>query len=145
MTATDSTSTASRPPVLYLSHGAPPLADDETWTAELAAWSDDLPRPSSILVVSAHWELAPTAVSATSGDVPLFYDFWGFPQHYYEVTYDAPGAPELARSVAGLLSGAGETLHQDPDARARPRRLRAARGDVPRRRRAGGAALDADT
>ena len=114
MTATDTGSTASRPPVLYLSHGAPPLADDETWTAELAAWSDELARPSSILVVSAHWELAPTAVSATSGDVPLFYDFWGFPQHYYEVTYDAPGAPDLARSVARLLSGAGETLHQDP-------------------------------
>ena len=75
---------------------------------------DDLPRPSSILVVSAHWELAPIAVSATTGDVPLLYDFWGFPQRYYEVTYDAPGAPELARSVAGLLSGAGETLHQDP-------------------------------
>ena len=66
MTATDTASTASRPPVLYLSHGAPPLADDATWTAELAAWSDDLPRPSSILVVSAHWELAPTAVSATT-------------------------------------------------------------------------------
>ena len=46
--------------------------------------------------------------------MPLLYDFWGFPQRYYEVTYDAPGAPELARSVAGLLSGAGETLHQDP-------------------------------
>jgi 4,5-DOPA dioxygenase extradiol len=105
---------SSRQPVLYLSHGAPPLADDATWTAELAAWSSDLPRPSSVLVVSAHWELAPIAVSATSGDVPLYYDFWGFPQHYYEVTYASPGAPELARSVAGLLAGAGETLHQDP-------------------------------
>ena len=109
-----STTAADRAPVVYLSHGAPPLADDPHWTAELAAWSDDLPRPSAILVVSAHWELAPIAVSATTGDVPLLYDFWGFPQRYYEVTYDAPGAPELARSVAGLLSGAGETLHQDP-------------------------------
>src|SRR5580765_2674875 len=45
---------------------------------------------------------------------PLTYDFWGFPQRYYEVTYAAPGAPELARSVAGLVAGAGETLHQDP-------------------------------
>jgi len=114
MTATDTASTSSRQPVVYLSHGAPPLADDATWTAELAAWSDDLARPSSILVVSAHWELAPMAVSATTGDVPLLYDFWGFPPRYYEVTYDAPGAPELARSVAGLLAGAGETLHQDP-------------------------------
>ncbi|HEU5454937.1 MAG TPA: class III extradiol ring-cleavage dioxygenase [Nocardioides sp.] len=109
-----STTAADRAPVVYLSHGAPPLADDAQWTAELAAWSDDLPQPSAILVVSAHWELAPMAVSATTGDVPLLYDFWGFPQRYYEVTYDAPGAPELARSVAGLLSGAGETLHQDP-------------------------------
>ena len=117
MTTADTTTTTptlTRQPVVYLSHGAPPLADDARWTAELAAWSDDLPRPSAILVVSAHWELAPTTVSATSGDVPLYYDFWGFPQRYYEVTYDAPGAPELARSVAGLLSGAGETLHQDP-------------------------------
>ncbi len=103
-----------RMPVLYLSHGAPPLADDTTWTAELAAWSRDLPRPSSILMVSAHWEQAPVSVSATSGEAPLVYDFWGFPQRYYEVTYDAPGAPELAGSVAGLLGSTGETLHQDP-------------------------------
>ena len=109
-----SSTATDRPPVLYLSHGAPPLADDATWTAELADWSRGLARPTSILVVSAHWEHAPIAVSATSGDVPLLYDFWGFPQKYYEVTYDAPGAPDLARSVAGLLDAAGETLHQDP-------------------------------
>ncbi len=105
---------SARMPVLYLSHGAPPLADDERWTAELAAWSAGLRRPESILMVSAHWEQAPVAVSATSGEVPLTYDFWGFPRRYYDVTYDAPGAPGLARSVAGLLAGAGETLHQDP-------------------------------
>ncbi len=109
-----STSVAAHQPVLYLSHGAPPLADDATWTTELAHWSTDLPKPSSILIVSAHWEQAPVTVSATSGDVPLTYDFWGFPQRYYDVTYAAPGAPELARSVAGLLAGAGERLHQDP-------------------------------
>ena len=108
------TTTTDRMPVLYLSHGAPPLADDATWTAELAGWSRELPRPRSILMVSAHWEQAPVSVSATSGEVPLVYDFWGFPQRYYEVTYAAPGAPDLARSVAGLLGGAGETLHQDP-------------------------------
>ena len=114
MTTMDQGSTPVRQPVLYLSHGAPPLADDAAWTRQLSRWSGDLPRPASVLIVSAHWELAPIAVSATSGDVPLLYDFWGFPQRYYEVTYDAPGAPGLARSVAGLLSGAGETLHQDP-------------------------------
>lgn len=101
-------------PVLYLSHGAPPLADDPTWTGQLAAWSADLPRPQSILMISAHWEQAPIAVSSTRAGTPLTYDFWGFPERYYDVTYDAPPAPELARSVAGLLSAAGETLHEDP-------------------------------
>jgi len=99
-------------PVLYLSHGAPPLADDHTWTRELAAWSADLPRPTSILMVSAHWEEAPLALSATT-KVPLVYDFWGFPQRYYEVTYDAPGAPELAADVTKLLHSPQTPVHQD--------------------------------
>lgn len=49
-----------RMPALYLSHGAPPLADDPIWPGELAAWSADLPRPKAILMVSAHWEEAPS-------------------------------------------------------------------------------------
>ncbi|KOX34115.1 extradiol ring-cleavage dioxygenase [Saccharothrix sp. NRRL B-16348] len=89
-------------PVLYLGHGAPPLADDERWTGELRSWSATLPRPESILIVSAHWENAPLTLGATT-TVPLTYDFWGFPQRYYEVTYDAPGAPELAREVTELV------------------------------------------
>jgi 4,5-DOPA dioxygenase extradiol len=100
-------------PVLYLSHGAPPLADDDTWTGQLHDWSAQLPRPTAILVVSAHWEAAPLTVSATE-TVPLLYDFWGFPQRYFEVTYPAPGAPELARSVAALLGRPGQPVHSDP-------------------------------
>ena len=69
-------------PAVYLSHGAPPLADDPIWPGELAAWSAALPPPEAILVVSAHWEDAPVSVSATR-TVPLYYDFWGFPRHYY--------------------------------------------------------------
>ncbi|MET9230856.1 class III extradiol ring-cleavage dioxygenase [Lentzea sp. NPDC003310] len=91
-------------PVLYLSHGAPPLADDETWTRELKDWSATLPRPEAVLMVSAHWEEAPTTIGATT-TVPLVYDFWGFPQRYYEVTYEAPGAPQLADDVRKLLGG----------------------------------------
>lgn len=97
-------------PVLYLSHGAPPLADDAVWTRQLAAWSADLPRPTAILIVSAHWENAPLTVGATT-TVPLVYDFWGFPRHYYDVTYEAPGAPALAASVRALLG----TVHEDQD------------------------------
>src|SRR3954453_7006301 len=92
----------ARMPALYLSHGAPPLADHATWPDELAAWSRELPRPQAILMISAHWEEAPLAVGATT-TVPLTYDFWGFPEHYYQVTYAAPGAPELAGKVRKLL------------------------------------------
>lgn len=55
-----SADTLERMPALYLSHGAPPLADDPIWPGELAAWSADLPRPKAILMVSAHWEEAPS-------------------------------------------------------------------------------------
>jgi len=104
--------TTDRQPVLFLSHGAPPLADDARWTAELGAWGQDLPRPKRILMVSAHWESAPIAVSSTTG-APLLYDFWGFPQKYYDVRYDAPVAPDLADDVAKLISTPGQSLVRD--------------------------------
>ena len=107
------TATPIRPPVLYLSHGAPPLADDPVWTRQLADWAARFGTPSSVLMVSAHWEQAPLALSATSGRVPLVYDFWGFPSKYYEVTYDAPGAPALADAVTRLLTGTGTPVHRD--------------------------------
>lgn len=99
-------------PVLFLSHGAPPLADDATWTQELAGWSADLPAPRRVLIVSAHWEAAPVTVSATR-QVPLVYDFWGFPERYYQVTYPAPAAPDLADDVNALLSGHDLTVRRD--------------------------------
>lgn len=102
-----------RTPVLYLGHGAPPLADDQLWTSQLAAWSADLPRPESILVVSAHWEEVPLTLGATT-TVPLTYDFWGFPQHYYDVTYAAPGAPALADEVRRLLHAGDTPTADDP-------------------------------
>ena len=49
--------TTERMPAIYLSHGAPPLADDALWTRQLADWSRELPKPKSVLMVSAHWEV----------------------------------------------------------------------------------------
>ena len=103
-----------RMPVIYLSHGAPPLADDPVWTRQLADWSASMPKPSSVLMVSAHWEDDPLSLSATE-TVPLFYDFWGFPQRYYEVEYPAPGAPDLADEVERLLTDANQSVQRDPD------------------------------
>ncbi|MFD0315574.1 dioxygenase family protein [Streptomyces flavalbus] len=103
-----------RMPALYLSHGAPPLADDPVWPGQLAAWAAGLPRPTAVLMVSAHWEEAPLAIGATE-TVPLVYDFWGFPEHYYRVRYGAPGAPGLAESVRKLLRAPGTPVQDIPD------------------------------
>jgi 4,5-DOPA dioxygenase extradiol len=103
-------------PALFLSHGAPPLVDDATWVSELEAWSDAMPRPDAILVVSAHWEAAPLTIGSTTTETPLTYDFWGFPEHYYDVTYDAPGASGLAARVQALLPD-GEAVAHDPSRR----------------------------
>ena len=96
------TPTVGRMPALFISHGAPPLVEDSLWVAQLRRLAGDLPRPTAILVVSAHWEAAPVMLGATE-PVPLVYDFAGFPRRFYEVTYGAPGAPDLADTVAKLL------------------------------------------
>ena len=90
-------------PVLFLAHGAPILLDDAGWVGELASWAKKLPRPESVLMVSAHWEKRPAALGATKS-VPLVYDFYGFPERYYQVTYPSPGAPALAKRVKELLA-----------------------------------------
>lgn len=89
-------------PALFISHGAPPLTEDELWVSELKTVAAELPRPTQILIVSAHWESAPLMLGATTR-VPLVHDFGGFPEHFYRVRYDAPAAPGLAESVSGLM------------------------------------------
>jgi 4,5-DOPA dioxygenase extradiol len=100
-TATESRSPA-RLPTLFLSHGAPPLVEDELWVTQLQALASGLPRPRAILIVSAHWEAAPLMLGATE-PVPLVYDFGGFARRFYEVTYPAPGAPHLADRIEAML------------------------------------------
>lgn len=99
-------------PALYLSHGAPPLVDDPLWPTQLADWAGALPRPTAILVVSAHWESAPLTLGATEPGVPLVYDFGGFHPRYYQVRYPAPPAPGLARQVRALMPGTEPVAEQ---------------------------------
>jgi 4,5-DOPA dioxygenase extradiol len=94
---------AGRMPALYLGHGAPPLVDDVRWTGQLSTWAAKLPRPRSILMVSAHWESAPLTLGATADAVALVYDFYGFPERYYQTRYPSPGAPDLAARVKALM------------------------------------------
>src|SRR3954454_15625971 len=89
-------------PALFLSHGAPPLVDDELWVEQLKKLATTPPRPTAILMASAHWESAPLMLGATE-TVPLVYDFGGLEQRDYETQYRAPGAPGLATRIEKLM------------------------------------------
>ena len=103
-----------RMPVIFAAHGAPILLDDAVWMGQLAAWANAMPRPTSILMISAHWEQRPTTLGATRA-VPLIYDFYQFPERYYQTKYPAPGAPELAARVRDLLGQQKIAVADDPE------------------------------
>lgn len=103
-------------PVLFVSHGAPtlPLEPGDTGLV----WQklgEQLPKPSAILVISAHWSTSiPTVSSAVRPET--IHDFSGFPEELYRLRYSAPGSPELATSVALALRRSGFLIQID-DAR----------------------------
>lgn len=112
----------SRMPTYFISHGGGPWP----WLPEmrqrlkpleesLAATPAELPeKPKAILMVSGHWEGAGFAVMS-SPKPPMVYDYFGFPAFTYEIRYDAPGAPELARRTAELIAEAGLPASLDPE------------------------------
>ena len=103
----------SQMPVIFAAHGAPVLLDDTLWMAELATWAKAMPKPKAILMISAHWEQRPTTLGATQ-TLPLVYDFYGFPERYYQTKYAAPGAPDLAARVRELLGAKRIACADDP-------------------------------
>lgn len=115
----------ARMPVLFVPHGGgpwpfvkTPFGDEAeldalaTYTSALAASAPV--RPRSVLVVSAHWEeTVPTVM--TSERPPLLFDYYGFPDEAYRLTWPASGAPALAARVRELLGGAGFPTAEDPE------------------------------
>jgi 4,5-DOPA dioxygenase extradiol len=99
-------------PALFIAHGHPLWSRDQARMRDFRTLSAGLPRPKSVLVVSAHWESAPVTLGATKR-VPLVYDFSGFPAELYENKYPAPGAPGLAARVTALLADKGIAVRQD--------------------------------
>ncbi len=105
-------------PVTYITHGGGPwpfmdrtgmgpdeaFQEMENWMREL---SNTLPeQPKAVLVLSAHWEEPVVSVMSTSRP-QLFFDYYGFPEHTYELTYPAQGDPELAFRIQTLLNMEG--------------------------------------
>jgi 4,5-DOPA dioxygenase extradiol len=112
MVESESTNVSAAMPVIFAAHGAPMLLEDARWMEELAVWARSMPKPKAVLVISAHWESRPTTLGATE-TVPLVYDFYGFPAHFYQTQYPAPGAPALAARVRQLLSANGLAFRDD--------------------------------
>lgn len=110
-----------RMPVVFIPHGGGPWPfvemglpkqDVETLASYLRKLPSDVPRPKALLVISAHWEAkVPTVM--TSAQPPILYDYYGFPPASYEITWPAPGNPELAARVRALLANAGIDSAED--------------------------------
>lgn len=107
----------TRMPTLYIPHGGGPcffmewtMGPRDTWE-EMAAFLRSIPgalpqKPKALLVISAHWETrVPTVIASTAP--PLLFDYYGFPKQTYELTWPAPGSPEVAARVEELLAKAG--------------------------------------
>lgn len=108
-------------PVLFIPHGAGPCffmtwQPADTWHQMadfLKSISSRLPQqPKAVLIISAHWQTAEFRIT-TSEQPDLIYDYYGFPEHTYQLTYPAAGEPVLAERIGNLLTKAGLTNKQD--------------------------------
>ncbi len=99
------TAAASRMPALFIGHGSPALLlEPNGFTPAWREAAQNMPRPSAVLCISAHWESMDSA--ATAAEHPkLIYDFQGFAPELYTLRYPAPGAPELAARLLAQQQG----------------------------------------
>lgn len=108
-------------PTLFVPHGAGPCffmdwRPPGTW-ARMEAWLRGVvdvagARPREILIVTGHWEEDAFTVNARPSHELLF-DYTGFPEHTYRLTWPAPGSPALAARARALLEGAGFPAAED--------------------------------
>ncbi len=105
--------------VLYIPHGGGPLPllGDPGYArlaTALRKLNATVEGARAIILVTAHWE-ADHPTIATANKPGMLFDYYGFPEAAYQIDYPAPGAPEIAESVAAALNGEGFSAQFDPD------------------------------
>lgn len=100
-------------PAAFLGHGSPTNAlERNRYTEAWRQFGEGVPRPRAILVVSAHWYVNATVVTAMAQPSTI-HDFYGFPQPLFEVQYPAPGDPALAEEIADVVKPTHVGLDRD--------------------------------
>jgi 4,5-DOPA dioxygenase extradiol len=113
-TAFDALPSTPRMPALFIGHGNPMNAiEDNAYSRSWAKIGADLPVPSAILCVSAHWMTRGTTLVNLSAHPETIHDFGGFPKKLFEQQYPAPGAPEFAQATAELLASHHATTSEE--------------------------------
>ena len=101
-------------PALFISHGAPTLAIEQSaTTSALARMGQNLPKPRAIVIMSAHWQSARLEISSNP-QPKTWHDFSGFAPELYDLQYPAAGHPALAETLAQQLSARGITCRVNP-------------------------------
>lgn len=101
-------------PTVFVSHGAPTiLLQDCPVRTFWGGLIEMIGKPSAILCVSAHWETAVPSISSVQQPQTI-HDFYGFPDQLSQMSYPAPGAPQLAQRTHTLLETAGLQSALDP-------------------------------
>ncbi len=103
---TDHFGKSAKMPVVFIGHGHPMNALlDNSFTQALQKMGTQFEAPNAILMISAHWQTMGSFVS-TNQHPKTIYDFGRFDDRLFQLTYEPPGHPAVAKMVMESIQSA---------------------------------------